>query len=122
MLSDLHKDHHKEGLARLHSIYSLTLYLFYATLRPIHIPVEEHMTEVRIRNVDDWVVESLRQQARLKGQSLEGSMRDLLAQEAMRPRRELAIKLHEMREELRKKYGTFSDSAVLIREDRDERG
>ena len=31
------------------------------------------MTEVRIRNVDDWVVESLRVRARSKGQSLEGA-------------------------------------------------
>jgi len=80
------------------------------------------MTEVRIRKVDDWVVESLRQQARLKGQSLEGTLRELLRQEAMRPKRELANELRQMQEELRKKYGTFSDSAALIREDRDARG
>jgi plasmid stability protein len=80
------------------------------------------MTEVRIRNVDDWVVESLRLRARSKGQSLEGALRDLLRQEAMRPKLELADQLREMREELRKKYGTFSDSAALIREDRDSRG
>jgi plasmid stability protein len=80
------------------------------------------MTEVRIRNVDEWVVESLRLRARSKGQSLEGALRDLLRQEAMRPKLELADQLREMREELRKKYGTFSDSAALIREDRDSRG
>jgi plasmid stability protein len=80
------------------------------------------MTEVRIRNVDDWVVDELRKQARLKGQSLEGTLRELLAEEAARPRRELATKLREMREELRHKYGSFSDSTVLIREERDARG
>lgn len=80
------------------------------------------MTEVRIRKVDDWVVEELRKQARLKGQSLEGTLRDLLRQEAMRPKQELANELRQMQEELRKKYGTFSDSAALIREDRDARG
>jgi plasmid stability protein len=80
------------------------------------------MTEVRIRNVDDWVVESLRLRARSKGQSLEGALRDLLRQEAMRPKLELANELREMREALRKKYGTFSDSTALIREDRDSRG
>ena len=80
------------------------------------------MTEVRIRNVDAWVVEELRKQARLKGQSLEGTLRELLAQEASRPRQELASKLREMREELRNKYGTFSDSTALIREERDARG
>jgi hypothetical protein len=40
----------------------------------------------------------------------------------MRPKLELANELRQMREELRKKYGTFSDSAALIREERDERG
>lgn len=80
------------------------------------------MTEVRIRKVDDWVVDELRRQARLKGQSLEGTLRELLAQEASRPRRELAIKLREMREELRNKYGTFADSTAIIRDDRDARG
>jgi antitoxin FitA len=80
------------------------------------------MTEVRIRNVDDWVVESLRLRARSKGKSLEGALRELLRQEAMRPKLELANELRQMREELRKKYGTFSDSALLIREDRDSRG
>ena len=80
------------------------------------------MTEVRIRNVDDWVVESLRVRARSKGQSLEGALRDLLRQEAMRPKLELADELRRMREELHKKYGTFSDSAALIREERDSRG
>jgi plasmid stability protein len=80
------------------------------------------MTEVRIRNVDDWVVESLRLRARSKGQSLEGALRELLNQEAMRPKQELASELRQMREELRKKYGTFSDSTALIREDRDTRG
>jgi plasmid stability protein len=80
------------------------------------------MTEVRIRNVDDWVVDELRKQARLKKQSLEETLRELLRQEAIRPKRELANELRQMQDELRKKYGTFSDSAALIREDRDARG
>lgn len=80
------------------------------------------MTDVRIRNVDPWVVESLRLRVREKGNSLEGELREMLRQEAMRPKRELAEELHRMRGELREKYGTFSDSAALIREDRDARG
>ena len=80
------------------------------------------MTEVRIRNVDEWIVESLRTRARSKGNSLEGELRELLREEALRPKQELAGELRKMREELRKKYGTFSDSAALIREDRDARG
>jgi plasmid stability protein len=80
------------------------------------------MTDVRIRNVDDWIVESLRLRARSNGTSLEREIREVLRQEAMRPKLELADELRRMRGELREKYGTFSDSAALIREDRDARG
>ncbi len=80
------------------------------------------MTELRIRNVDPWIVESLRLRARANGKSLEGELRELLRQEAMRPKEELGEELRRMRGELREKYGTFSDSAALIREDRDTRG
>jgi len=80
------------------------------------------MTDVRIRNVDDWVVESLRLRARANGKSLEGELREMLRAEAKRPKAELAGELHRMRDELRGKYGTFSDSAAVIREMRDERG
>ena len=80
------------------------------------------MTEVRIRNVDDWVVDSIRTRACAQGQSLEGALRALLQQEAMRPKLELANELRQMREQLHKKYGTFSDSTPLIREERDRRG
>ena len=69
-----------------------------------------------------YIAEVFPTQVRSKGQSLEGALRDLLRQEAMRPKLELANELRQMREELRKKYGTFSDSAALIREDRDSRG
>jgi plasmid stability protein len=80
------------------------------------------MTDVRVRNVEDWVVESLRLRARANGQSLEGALRELLRQEAMRPKRELADRLRRTRAELYKKYGRLSDSAELIRAERDERG
>jgi antitoxin FitA len=80
------------------------------------------MTELRIRNVDPWIVESLRLRARANGKSLEGELRELLRLEAMRPKERMAEEMRLMREELREKYGTFSDSAALIREDRDARG
>jgi antitoxin FitA len=80
------------------------------------------MTEVRIRNVDEWVVESLRLRARANKKSLEGELRDLLRQEALRPKQELAEEFRRMRDELRNKYGTFSDSTAVIREMRDKRG
>jgi antitoxin FitA len=80
------------------------------------------MTELRIRNVDEWVVEALRLEARSNGKSLEEALRELLSKEAMRRKQALADELREMRGELKKKYGTFTDSAALIREDRDARG
>jgi plasmid stability protein len=80
------------------------------------------MTDVRIRNVDAWVLDSLRFRAREHGNSLEGELRELLRKEAMRPKEELAEELRRMRDELREKYGIFSDSTPVIREMRDERG
>ena len=56
------------------------------------------------------------------GNSLEGELKELLRQEAMRPKMELAEELNRLRGELREKYGMFSDSAALIHEDRDARG
>ena len=80
------------------------------------------MTEMRIRKVDEWVVESLRQAARASGKTLEATIRELLEREAMRPRQELARELRQMQDELRREYGTFSDSTAIIREQRDAWG
>jgi plasmid stability protein len=80
------------------------------------------MTDVRVRNVDPWVVESLRTRARANGKSLEGELRELLRREALRPKEELADEFRRMRDELKEKHGAFSDSATVIREMRDERG
>ena len=80
------------------------------------------MTDVRVRNVDPWVVDSLRTRARANGKSLEGELRELLRREALRPKEQLAAEFRGLRDELRAKQGTFSDSAAIIREMRDERG
>lgn len=80
------------------------------------------MSEVRVRNLEPWVVDMLRDQAQRAGDSLEGYLRDHLRDEAMRPRREWAAKLKARQDEFRQKYGVLSDSAELIRQDRDERG
>jgi antitoxin FitA len=80
------------------------------------------MTDVRVRDVDDWVVESLRLRARANKRSLEGELRELLRREALRPKEELADEFRRMRDELKEKHGTFTDSAAVIREMRDERG
>jgi plasmid stability protein len=80
------------------------------------------MAEVRVRNLDDWVVGWFRSQAKQHGQSLEGELREALKELAMKRKREIADELRTNLKEMEAKYGTFSDSAVLIREDRDARG
>ena len=68
------------------------------------------------------MAESLRHPAPENGLTLEGTLREMLRNEAMRSKLELAEELRRMRGQLREEYGTFSDSAALIREDRDARG
>jgi hypothetical protein len=80
------------------------------------------MSEIRVRNLEPWVVEMLRDQAQHAGCSLEGFLRERLREEAMRKRLEWAARLKARQDEFRRKYGVLSDSAELIRQDRDERG
>jgi hypothetical protein len=80
------------------------------------------MAEVRVRKLDEWVVGALRARAKRHGRSLETELRQLLSEEAFRPRREAAERARLLREAIAKEHGQLSDSAVLIREDRDTRG
>jgi antitoxin FitA len=80
------------------------------------------MAEVRVRNVEDWVVAELRARAKRHGMSLEGELRETLKEEVLRPQREAAEELRTLREEMQAKYGLMSDSTIGIREDRDRRG
>jgi plasmid stability protein len=80
------------------------------------------MAEVRVRKLEDWVVDWFRTQARRHGESLEGELRQVLTDVAQERKRAVAAGLRADLEALRKQYGTFSDSTALIREDRDARG
>jgi plasmid stability protein len=80
------------------------------------------MAEVRVRNLDSWVVAWFRSQAKKHGQSLEGELRQTLKDIVLARKRTTADELRADLKEFREKYGTFSDSAALIREDRDARG
>lgn len=77
------------------------------------------MTSVRIRNLDERVVTELKYRAKRHGNTLENELRALLTEEAFRPRREAAKRAKEVREAIRAKVGTLSDSTPLIREWRD---
>jgi plasmid stability protein len=80
------------------------------------------MAEVRVRNLPEDIKLMLKDQASRQGQNLEMYLRDVLSEQALRRRREWADRLKAQRDELHAKYGLFSDSATLIRDDRDARG
>ena len=80
------------------------------------------MGEVRVRNVDDGVISEWRARARRNGRSVGDELRDLLTDEAMRPRREAVAELKRLQEAMRAKYGELPDSAPGIRAERDARG
>ena len=77
------------------------------------------MAQVLVRDLEDDVVERLKRRARHNGRSLEAELRIILAN-AIKPTIEEAMEeMRRVREEFRGRH--FSDSAELIREDRDSR-
>jgi plasmid stability protein len=78
------------------------------------------MPDVRVRNLDDWVVSEFKDRAKRHGNSLDRELRALLTEEAGRPRREAAARCAKLREAIRAEVGTLSDSTRFIREARDE--
>ena len=51
------------------------------------------MTDVRVRNVDDWVVELHRNRAKLEGRSLENELRQVITDAALTKKQVLAAEL-----------------------------
>jgi plasmid stability protein len=80
------------------------------------------MADIRVRKLEDWVVGWFRSQAKNHGRSLEGELRQVLTDAALRRKQEVGAELRADLYALEKKYGVFSDSAKLIREARDGRG
>jgi plasmid stability protein len=75
------------------------------------------MGQVRIRHLDDKVVDRLKKRAKEHGRSLQSEVKTIL-EEAV-PDYEAAWKRMEgFRKRLKKSGRKFSDSAMLIREDR----
>ena len=76
------------------------------------------MAQIKVRDVDDWIVSVLKDNATNSGQSLEQLLRQLLKDAALadqlRFAKEQAVRLNEFNE----KFGTLSDSMEGIREDR----
>ena len=80
------------------------------------------MADVKIRNLDDWVLSSHRARAQAAGRSVEEELRHVLTEAALAARREWAEKARKLREEMRAKYGVLPDSTPGIREERDSWG
>ena len=80
------------------------------------------MSELRVRNMDDWVIVELKAQARSHGRSLEAELREQLRELALRPRQQMADRAARLRQAIAREHGLLPDSTASIREDRDARG
>lgn len=80
------------------------------------------MPELRVRNLDDWIVNELKAQARAHGRSLEAELRNRLQELALRPRQEMVDRAARLRNLIAQEHGLLPDSAASIREERDARG
>lgn len=77
------------------------------------------MTDVRIRDLDEWVVEWHRGKAKREGKSLENELREALTNMALERKRAVADQMRADMDELRQKYGPFPDSTPHLRAERD---
>lgn len=77
------------------------------------------MAEVRVRDVDEGVIEELKARARRERTTLSDVIRGVLTDAAWRPRREWVERLSKLRESIREEHGVLPDSTPLIREERD---
>lgn len=77
--------------------------------------------EVRVRNVDDWVVEWHRQAAKRVGLTLEAELRRIMTQAALERRQAIARDMKRDLDELQSRYGVFPDSTAEIRVEREAR-
>ncbi len=83
---------------------------------------EKAMAEVKIRNLDDWVLSFHRTRAKAAGRSVEEELRQVLTEAALAVRREWLERAERLHREFEAKYGVIEDSTLGIREDRDAWG
>ena len=79
------------------------------------------MAELRVRNLEEWVVDELKTQAKAKGRSLEADLRERLRELAMRPRQDMAERAARLRSAIAQECGLLPDSVEAIRQERDAR-
>ncbi len=75
------------------------------------------MTELRIRNLDEWVTSWLKSQAKLHGRSLEKELRELLTETVRSHKQQIADELLTGLNALEEKHGLFEGSTKGIREE-----
>jgi plasmid stability protein len=75
------------------------------------------MAQVVVRNVDDAAIKRLKSRAARKGHSLEQELRTVIVEASREDHAEFWRRADAIKESLRGKK--FSDSTLLIREDRD---
>ncbi len=80
------------------------------------------MAQVKVRDLDDWIVHILRDNALSSGHSLEQHLRDLLKSAALADQKRFSEKQKRHLSEFKEKHGVLADSAVGIREDREANG
>ncbi|MDI6722524.1 MAG: hypothetical protein QMD97_03125 [Candidatus Aenigmarchaeota archaeon] len=74
------------------------------------------MSQLLIRNLEDETIELLKNQAKLHNRSLQGEVKQILEENVKMSIKDARIKARKIRASFGKKM--FSDSANLIREDR----
>lgn len=79
------------------------------------------MADVKVRKLDDGVVEYHRRRAAQAGRSLEAELRRVLTEAAFAKRRKMAREIAQRLARMRKKYGVLPDSTPGIRAERDGR-
>lgn len=77
------------------------------------------MADIRVRDVNDGVIQLLKAQAIKSGKTWQEFLHEALTETAMRPRRELVAMLKQLQDEMREHYGVMSDSTPGIRAARD---
>jgi hypothetical protein len=80
------------------------------------------MTDLRIRDVEEWVLDVHRRHAKKQSTTLENEARQILTAAALAKKQQWADEHRTALKELQDKYGIFSDSTIGIREERDRRG
>lgn len=80
--------------------------------------LEETMAQVLVRQLDEKVVDRLKRRAQEHGRSLESEVRTIL-EEAVPDYEGAWKRIQQFHKRLKKSGRTFSDSAELIREDRE---